>query len=73
MTRIAKKAVRSTRRDPSAYELVERTLKIRSQTNKSRGGRGGRGKGHNRGGNRGGKRGGRSDTTIKEKVTASQP
>ena len=72
MTRITKKAVRSTRRDPSAYELVERTLKIRSQTNRGRGSRGGRRKGHNRGENRGGKRGRRSDTTIKEKATASQ-
>ena len=73
MTRTAKKAARSTRRDLSAYELVERTLKTRNQTNKGRGGRGRRGRGHSRGGNRGGKRGGRSDTTIKKKATASQP
>ena len=73
MTRIAKKAARSTRRDLSAYELVKRTLKTRNQTIRGRGGRGGRGRGHSRGGNRGRKRGGRSDITIKEKVTASQP
>ena len=75
MTRAAKKAARSTKRDLFAFELVEKTLKTRSQTSRDRENREESREKRDRDESRkerSEKRDERNDAGVKKKATASQ-